>query len=250
MSWRFKTADLCCLLVASQKSTKISGPKKIKIGKFLNNVNKISTLLVKMINPVGYIYVWLKHDQPCRLIDQRFLRLLLLDPTPGVIRLVLSNEARRGTKMETPTVWSFSNSQRTMGYHGCCFFVHIYLGLAGQHLSTTRLNAPHSSISPSNLLCMSSSLRSHVGSQQEQEEKSNKKNFEDVMSLEKTKHTKKKQDEAHEPECRHVCSGTETILIYQIFQRTHLWDILRRHTEATVLWDTLAFAWHYYAKLW
>ena len=49
------------------------------------------------------------------------------------------------------------------------------------------------------------------------------------------KKKKKKQDEAHEPECRHVCWVTETILICHIFQRTHLWDTLTWHTEATLL---------------
>ena len=44
-----------------------------------------------------------------------------------------------------------------------------------------------------------------------------------------------KQDEAHEPECRHVCWRTEKIPIYHIFQRTHLWDTLTWHTEVTLL---------------
>ena len=56
---------------------------------------------------------------------------------------------------------------------------------------------------------------------------------------------KKKQDEAHEPECRHACWRTETILIYHIFQRTHLWDTLTWHTEVTLLYDTL-LTWHSY----
>ena len=45
----------------------------------------------------------------------------------------------------------------------------------------------------------------------------------------------KKQDEAHEPECRHVCWVTETLLICQFFQQTHLWDTLTWHTEGTLL---------------
>ena len=54
--------------------------------------------------------------------------------------------------------------------------------------------------------------------------------FEDVMVWKN-----KKQDEAHEPECRHVCWGTDTILISHIFQRTHLRDTLSWHTEVTLL---------------
>ena len=64
----------------------------------------------------------------------------------------------------------------------------------------------------------------------------------------------KKQDEAHEPECRHVCWGTETLLIYHIFQRTHLWGTLTWHTEVTLLQDTLLtwyscktlLTWHFF----
>ena len=44
-----------------------------------------------------------------------------------------------------------------------------------------------------------------------------------------------KQNEAHEPECRHECWGTETILVYHIFRRTHLWDTLTWRTEVTLL---------------
>ena len=47
--------------------------------------------------------------------------------------------------------------------------------------------------------------------------------------------SRKKQDEAHEPECRHECWGTETRLICHTFQRTHLWDTLTWLTEVTLL---------------
>ena len=52
----------------------------------------------------------------------------------------------------------------------------------------------------------------------------------------------KKQDETHEPECRHVCWGTETILISHIFQRTHCEtvDARRWHSSRTPLLDTIA----------
>ena len=61
-------------------------------------------------------------------------------------------------------------------------------------------------------------------------------------------YSQKKQDEAHEPECRHVCWRTEKIPIYHIFQRTHLWDTLTWHTEVTLLQDTL-LTWHSYLTL-
>ena len=57
-------------------------------------------------------------------------------------------------------------------------------------------------------------------------------------------HTTKKQDEAHEPECRHVCWQTETILICHISSKltceTPWVHTLRWHSCRTPLLDTLA----------
>ena len=84
---------------------------------------------------------------------------------------------------------------------------------------------------------------------------------------------KKKQDEAHEPECRHVCWQTETIVICHIsskltsetpwvhtltwhFCRTPLLDTIAQRSGETLLLDTLVrhscktlLAWHSYLTL-
>ena len=92
-----------------------------------------------------------------------------------------------------------------------------------------------------------------------------------------TTKTHSKQDEAHEPECRHVCWQTETISICRISSKltcettwvhtlrwhscktlsldllvrhsslTLLFDTLVRHSYLTLLWDTLI--WHSYLTL-
>ena len=61
----------------------------------------------------------------------------------------------------------------------------------------------------------------------------------------------KKQDEAHEPECRHVCWQTKTILICHISNKlaceTPWLHTLRWHSCRTPLLDTIArdtLAWH------
>ena len=48
-----------------------------------------------------------------------------------------------------------------------------------------------------------------------------------------------KQDEAHEPECRHVCWRTETILIYNIYLSHFPANPLLGHPDVTHWGDTL-----------